>query len=39
MKTTEDMPKDAETVEIINILDDITMLEPGKNAQLAAKKN
>ena len=37
-KTTEDMPKDAETVETIKILDDITTLEPGKNAQLAAKK-
>ena len=32
------MPKDAETVETIKILDDITTLEPGKNAQLAAKK-
>ena len=37
-KTTEDMPKDAETVETIKILDDIATLEPGKNAQLAAKK-
>ena len=32
------MPKDAETVETIKILDDIATLEPGKNAQLAAKK-
>ena len=38
IKTTEDMPKDAETVETIKILDDITTLEPGKNAQLAAQK-
>ena len=37
-KTTEDMPKDAETVETIKILDNIATLEPGKNAQLAAKK-
>ena len=37
-KTTEDMPKDAETVETIKILDIIATLEPGKNAQLAAKK-
>ena len=37
-KTTEDIPKDAETVETIKILDDIATLEPGKNAQLAAKK-
>ena len=37
-KTTEDMPKDAETVETIKILDDIATLEPGKSAQLAAKK-
>ena len=34
----EDMPKDSETVETIKILDDIAKLEPGKNAQLAAKK-
>ena len=32
------MPKDAETVETIKILDIIATLEPGKNAQLAAKK-
>ena len=32
------MPKDAETVEIIKILEDIATLEPGENAQLAAKK-
>ena len=32
------MPKDAETVETIKILKDIATLEPGKNAQLAAKK-
>ena len=37
-KTTEDMAKDAETVETIKILDDIATLEPGKNAQLAAKR-
>ena len=37
-KTTEDMTKDAETVETIKILDNIATLEPGKNAQLAAKK-
>ena len=32
------MPKDSETVETINILEDTATLEPGKNAQLAAKK-
>ena len=32
------MPKDSETTETIRILDDIATLEPGKNAQLAAKK-
>ena len=32
------MPKDHETAEIIKVLNDITTLEPGKNAQLAAKK-
>ena len=32
------MPKDSETTEIIKVLDDIATLEPGKNAQLAAKK-
>ena len=33
------MPKDSETTETIRILDDIPTLEPGKIAQLAAKKN
>ena len=33
------MPKDSETTKTIRILDDIPTLEPGKNAQLAAKKN
>ena len=33
------MPKDAETVETIKTLEDIATLKPGKNAQLAAKKN
>ena len=32
------MPKDSETTETIKILQDIANLEPGKNAQLAAKK-
>ena len=32
------MPKDSETTKTIRILDDIGTLEPGKNAQLAAKK-
>ena len=32
------MPKDSETTETIKILEDIANLEPGKNAQLAAKK-
>ena len=32
------MPKDNETTEIIKVLNDIVTLEPGKNAQLAAKK-
>ena len=32
------MPKDNETTEIIKVLNDIATLEPGKNAQLAAKK-
>ena len=32
------MPKDAETVETIKILDDIATLEPEKIAQLAAKR-
>ena len=36
---TEDIPKDAETVETIKILEDTATLEPGKNAQLAVKKN
>ena len=31
------MPKNAETVETIKILEDIETLEPGKNGQLAAK--
>ena len=31
-KTTEDLAKDAETVETIKILDDIATLDPGKNA-------
>ena len=31
------MPKDSKTTETIRILDDIATLEPGKNAQLAAK--
>ena len=35
---TEDMLKDSKTTETIKILEDITTLEPGKNAQLAAKK-
>ena len=34
----EDMLKDSETVETINILEDIATLDPGKNIQLAAKK-
>ena len=34
------MLKDAtETTKILKVLDDIATLEPGKNAQLAAKKN
>ena len=32
------MPKDNETTKILKVLDDIVTLEPGKNAQLAAKK-
>ena len=32
------MPKDTETTEILKVLVDIAALEPGKNAQLAAKK-
>ena len=32
------MPKDSETTETIKISEDIANLEPGKNAQLAAKK-
>ena len=32
------MPKDTETTKILKVLDDIVTLEPGKNAQLAAKK-
>ena len=32
------MLKDSETVETINILEDISTLEPGKNTQLANKK-
>ena len=32
------MPKDKETTKILKVLDDIVTLEPGKNAQLAAKK-
>ena len=32
------MPKDNETTEIIKVLDDIVTLEPGKIAQVAAKK-
>ena len=35
---TEDMLKDSETVETINILEGIATLAPGKNTQLAAKK-
>ena len=35
---TEDIPKDAETVETIKILEDTATFESGKNAQLAAKK-
>ena len=34
----QDTPKDSETTETIKILDEIATLEPGKNAQLAAKK-
>ena len=37
-KETDEMPKDTETTEILKVLDDIATLEPGKNAQLAAKK-
>ena len=37
-KETDDMPKDTETTEILKVLVDIAALEPGKNAQLAAKK-
>ena len=32
------MPKDTETTEILKVLVDIAALEPGKKAQLAAKK-
>ena len=32
------MPKDTETTKILKVLDDIVTLEPGKNAQLGAKK-
>ena len=32
------MPKDSETTKILKVLDDIATLEPGKNAQVAAKK-
>ena len=35
---TQEAPKDSETTETIKILEDIANLEPGKNAQLAAKK-
>ena len=38
IKKTQDVPKDSETTETIRILDDIPTLEPGKIAQLAAKK-
>ena len=39
-KETDDMLKETtETTEILKVLDDIATLEPGKNAQLAAKKN
>ena len=37
-KETVDLPKYNETTEILKVLDDITTLEPGKNAQLAARK-
>ena len=37
-KETADLSKDNETTEILKVLDDIATLEPGKNAQLAAKK-
>ena len=32
------LPKDSETAETMKILNEIAALEPGKNAQLAAKK-
>ena len=35
---TQEAPKDSETTETIKILEDIANLEPGKNAQLGAKK-
>ena len=34
----QEAPKDSETTETIKSLEDITDLEPGKNAQLATKK-
>ena len=34
----QEVPKDSETTETIKISEDIANLEPGKNAQLAAKK-
>ena len=34
----EDVPKDSETADTIKTLEDIATFEPGKNAQLAAKK-
>ena len=37
-KETDETPKDTETTKILKVLDDIVTLEPGKNAQLAAKK-
>ena len=37
-KETDDISKDTETTEILKVLVDIAALEPGKNAQLAAKK-
>ena len=36
-KETDEMPKNTETTETLKVLDDIATLEPGKNAQLAAK--
>ena len=36
-KETDETPKNTETTETLKVLDDIAFLEPGKNAQLAAK--